>query len=143
VEVNLETNPAGELDMVALPQPPVTHNPYLLMGEMPPFLGKLHRYGGDINTKLGIRLLLLTGVRTIELRSATPEQFKLDVGLWIIPCTTVKQLQVRQRKERKEIPLSRVNPALHRAVEPSSDRDRQLLARCHSTGSAIPAFPSQ
>ena len=70
VEVNLETNPAGELDMVALPQPPATHNPYLLMGEMPPFLGKLHRYGGDINTQLGIRLLLLTGVRTIELRSA-------------------------------------------------------------------------
>jgi integrase len=104
VEVNLETNPAGELDMVALPQPPVTHNPYLLMGEMPPFLGKLHRYGGDINTQLGIRLLLLTGVRTIELRSATPEQFKLDVGLWIIPCGIVKQLQVRQRRERKEIP---------------------------------------
>jgi hypothetical protein len=76
--------------MVALPQPPTHHNPYLTMGEMPPFLGKLRRYGGDINTKLGIRLLLLTGVRTLELRSATPEQFKLDAGLWIIPCGIVK-----------------------------------------------------
>jgi integrase len=63
-----------------------------------------HRDGGDINTKLGIRLLLLTGVRTIELRSATPEQFKLNLGLWIIPCITVKQLQVRQRKARREVP---------------------------------------
>jgi integrase len=104
VEVNLEANPAGELDMVALPQPAARHNPYLTMGEMPLFLGTLRRYGGDINTLLGIRLLLLTGVRTIELRSATPEQFKLDVGLWIIPCGIVKQLKVRQRKERKEIP---------------------------------------
>jgi integrase len=103
VEVNLEANPAGELDMVALPQPPVSHNPYLTMGEMPLFLGKLRRYGGDI-AQLGIRLLFLTGVRTIELRSATPEQFKLDEGLWVIPCGIVKQLQVRQRKERKEIP---------------------------------------
>jgi integrase len=103
VEVNLEANPAGELDMVALPQPPVSHNPYLTMGEMPLFLGKLRRHGGVI-AQLGIRLLLLTGVRTIELRSATPEQFKLDVGLWVIPCGIVKQLQVRQRKERKEIP---------------------------------------
>jgi integrase len=104
VEVNFDTNPAGELDMVAVPQPPATHNPYLTMGEMPAFLGTLRRYGGDINTQLGLRLLLLTGVRTIELRSATPEQFKLDVGLWVIPCGIVKQLQVRQRKERKEIP---------------------------------------
>jgi integrase len=107
VEVNLETNPAGELDMVALPQPPVSHNPYLTMGEMPPFLGKLRRYGGDINTRLGIRLLLLTGVRTIELRSATPEQFKLGVGLWIIPCATVKQCKCGNgRNERKSRPTS-------------------------------------
>lgn len=104
VEVNFDTNPAGELDMVAVPQPPATHNPYLTMGEMPAFLATLRRYGGDINTQLGLRLLLLTGVRTIELRSATPEQFKLDVGLWVIPCGNVKQLQVRQRRERKEIP---------------------------------------
>jgi integrase len=116
VEVNLETNPAGDLDMVALPQPPARHNPYLLMGEMPPFLGKLQSYRGDINTQLGLRLLLLTGVRTLELRSATPEQFKLDVGLWIVPCVIVKQLQVRQRKERKEIPPYIV-PLSRQAIE--------------------------
>jgi integrase len=48
-------------------------------------------------TQLGIRLLLLTGVRTGELRSATPEQFDLEPGLWIIPPQNVKQLQNKIR----------------------------------------------
>jgi integrase len=42
-------------------------------------------------------LLLLTGVRTGELRSATPEQFDLEPGLWIIPPQNVKQLQNKIR----------------------------------------------
>jgi integrase len=50
------------------------------MSELPVFLRKLRNYRsrGDINTQLGLRLLLLTGVRTGELRSATPEQFELE-----------------------------------------------------------------
>jgi integrase len=46
-----------------------------------------------------LRLLLLTGVRTGELRSAMPEQFDLERGLWIIPPVLVKQLQQRLRLE--------------------------------------------
>jgi len=34
---------------------------------------------------MAVRLLLLTGVRGCELRQATPEQFDLERGLWIIP----------------------------------------------------------
>jgi hypothetical protein len=41
VEVNLETNPANDLDIVAIPQAPVTHNPFLRMNELPTFLCKL------------------------------------------------------------------------------------------------------
>ncbi|VFR90112.1 Integrase [plant metagenome] len=36
-------------------------------------------------TQMAVRLLLLTGVRTGELRLATPDQFDLARGLWIIP----------------------------------------------------------
>jgi integrase len=106
VEVNLATNPAADLDIVAIPRPPVTHNPYLRMSELPAFLQKLGNYRGhgDINTQLGLRLLLLTGVRTCELRSATPEQFDLGHGLWTIPPVIVKQLQERLRLEDKDIP---------------------------------------
>ena len=33
---------------------------------------------------MGLQLLMLTGVRTGELRLAVPEQFDLERGLWII-----------------------------------------------------------
>src|SRR3546814_10516756 len=55
----------------------------------------------DLQTQLGIRLLLLTGVRTGELRLATPDQFDLNRRLWIIPPQIVKQLQDEMRKAGK------------------------------------------
>lgn len=97
----LEQSPASDLDVVAVPKSPVVHNPFLRMGELPELLQKLRQYKGKLQTQLGIRLLILTGVRTGELRLATPEQFDLDNGLWIIPPEVVKQLQVEMRKDRK------------------------------------------
>ncbi|HHH9404807.1 TPA: tyrosine-type recombinase/integrase, partial [Pseudomonas aeruginosa] len=89
----LEVNPAADLDVVAEPKPPVAHNPYLHLPELPEFLQKLRRYNPrGWQTQLGVRLLFLTGVRTGELRLAEPEQFDLDRGLWIIPPQVVKQL---------------------------------------------------
>ncbi|EDV5272581.1 DUF4102 domain-containing protein [Salmonella enterica subsp. enterica serovar Mbandaka] len=98
----METNPASDLDVVAEPKPPVTHNPYLHLPELPEFLQKLRRYNPrGWQTQLGIRLLLLTGVRTGELRLAEPDQFDLDRGLWIIPPQVVKQLQEEMRRVGK------------------------------------------
>jgi len=70
----LEHNPASDLDVVALPKPPVSHNPFLRMDELPALMTALRNYGGANQTRLGLRLLLLTGVRTGELRLATPDQ---------------------------------------------------------------------
>lgn len=86
------------------------------MGELPTFLRKLRTYRGDVQTALGIRLLFLTGVRTGELRSATPDQFNLDSGLWVIPPVIVKQLQERLRKENASIPPYIV-PLSRQAIE--------------------------
>ena len=98
----LEVNPAADLDVVAEPKPPVAHNPYLHLPELPEFLQKLRRYNPrGWQTQLGVRLLFLTGVRTGELRLAEPEQFDLDRGLWIIPPQVVKQLQDEMRKAGK------------------------------------------
>ena len=98
----LEVNPAADLDVVAEPKPPVAHNPYLHLPEMPEFLQKLRLYNPrGWQTQLGVRLLFLTGVRTGELRLAEPEQFDLDRGLWIIPPQVVKQLQDEMRKAGK------------------------------------------
>ena len=85
----------------------MNHNPFLRMAELPKLLQRLRKYRGRLQTQLGLRLLLFTGVRTGELRLATPDQFDLDRGLWIIPPEVVKQLQVDMRRKRqlpKDIP---------------------------------------
>ncbi|PMY59695.1 MULTISPECIES: integrase arm-type DNA-binding domain-containing protein [Pseudomonas] len=99
----LEHNPASDLDVVALPKPPVSHNPFLRMDELPELMTALRNYGGANQTRLGLRLLLLTGVRTGELRLATPDQFDLKQRLWIIPAEVVKQLQLAMRKPGKQV----------------------------------------
>ncbi|WP_462402805.1 tyrosine-type recombinase/integrase [Pseudomonas sp. Marseille-QA0332] len=104
----LEHNPAADLDVVAMPKPPVEHNPFLRMDELPQLLSKLRAYHGGQQTLLGIWLLLLTGVRTGELRLATPGQFDLERRLWIIPAEVVKQLQLKIRKARSH--TSKVPP---------------------------------
>ena len=70
----------------------------LRMEQLPELLSKIRNYGGHLQTKLGLRLLLLTGVRTGELRYATPDQFDLEKQLWVIPPEVVKQLQVKMRR---------------------------------------------
>lgn len=102
VDLDLAGNPASDLDIVAVPQAPVTHNPFLTMDQMPEFLSKLQSYGGAETTTLGIWLLLLTGVRTGELRYATPDQIDLDKRLWIIPPDVVKQLQEKVRRDNNK-----------------------------------------
>lgn len=104
----LELNPASDLDVVALPKPPVVNNPYVLMEQLPELLAKIRQYGGQLQTKLGLRLLLLTGVRTGELRYATPDQFDLEKQLWIVPPEVVKQLQLKMRK--RDNPVGDIPP---------------------------------
>ncbi|WP_191833897.1 tyrosine-type recombinase/integrase [Pseudomonas fluorescens] len=99
----LEGSPASDLDVVAVPVPPAVNNPFLRLEELPDLLCKLRRYEGKVTTQLGVRLLLLTGVRTGELRQATPDQFDLERGLWIIPAEVVKQLQDSARKRGKRL----------------------------------------
>lgn len=142
----LESNPASDLDVVAVPKPPAAHNPFLRLPEVPALLQKIRRYRGAITTQLGIRLLLLTGVRTGELRLATPDQFDLDQGLWIIPPEIVKQLQNDMRKKGKrpqDIPpyivplpiqaieivrymLERMKPAQHYVFSHRSDLKKRI-----------------
>ncbi|MGU0693665.1 tyrosine-type recombinase/integrase [Pseudomonas aeruginosa] len=97
----LEHNPASDLDVVALPLPPVNHNPFLRMSELPKYLQRVRKYRGRLQTQLGLRLLMLTGVRTGELRQATPDQFDLNQGLWVIPANVVKQLKTDMRRKRQ------------------------------------------
>ena len=100
---NMAENPSKDLAVVAQPLPPIEHNPFLRMHELPMMLQTLRKYRGRLNTQLGIRMLMLTGVRTGELRFATPDQFDLDRGLWIIPVVRLKQRKLLTTKKRKRL----------------------------------------
>ena len=64
-----ERNPVPDL-RGALKTPVVKHRLYLKDSELPEYLEKLEAYDGEPQTKLALRLLLLTFVRTTELRAA-------------------------------------------------------------------------
>lgn len=93
----LEVNPAADLVIVAVPEPPEQHNPNLRRHELKELLVALRDFKCAEYARSAVKLLLLTGVRTIELRSATFDQFDFVEGLWTIPPGIVKQLQRRVR----------------------------------------------
>lgn len=77
-----------------------THHPHLSYTELPEFLSKLRAYN-SLLAKSATLLLLLTGVRTLELRAARWDEFDFDNALWTIP-------EERMKKRRKhQVPLSR------------------------------------
>ena len=79
----------------------VRHHAALSAVELPEFLDKLQNYDGDRQTKLALRLLLLTFVRTSELREAGWTEFNEEKSEWRIPAE-------RMKMQREHIvPLSR------------------------------------
>lgn len=112
----VEVNPATDLDIVAAEQPPVKHNPWLRLGELGEFVRTLRAYHGSLLVRLGVELMLLTGVRTAEIRHARHDQFDLDKRLWSIPASEVKQLRKLVRLKGSEVPDYLV-PLSSQAVE--------------------------
>ncbi|WP_336281307.1 tyrosine-type recombinase/integrase [Cronobacter dublinensis] len=84
----------------ALSKPKTQHFPFLTESELPAFVKALENYEGSLVTKYATQLLMLTGVRTIELRAAEWKEFDLDNALWEIP-------KERMKKRRPHlVPLS-------------------------------------
>jgi len=93
-------------------------------------------------TRCAIELLLLTGVRTGELRQATIDQFDLDGLLWTIPIKAVKQLSLLQRKVDHVIPpylvpLSRQAAEMVRKVHALTGGYRLILPGCNDPKKSI------
>lgn len=82
-------NPAGDL-RGALKTRKVTHHPALMAKDLPEFLHKLDTYEGDSQTKNALKLLVLTFVRTGELRAAEWSEFDLEDATWRIPAERMK-----------------------------------------------------
>jgi integrase len=82
-------NPAADMKGV-LKTHKVEHRSTISRGELPDFLKKLDSYSGELITKLALRLIVLTFVRTGELRGARWEEFDVDQGEWRIPAERMK-----------------------------------------------------
>lgn len=84
-----EFNPAADLSS-ALDVHQSNHFPFLKADEIPDFLRALNSYTGSRLVLIATKLLMITGVRTIELRAALWSEFDLDNAIWEIPAERMK-----------------------------------------------------
>jgi integrase len=105
-----ERNPAMDL-RGALKTPVTKHHAHLKADALPSFLQKLEVYDGELQTKLGLKLLLLTFVRTTELRGAEWSEIDWDKAEWRIPPSRMKM------KDPHIVPLSKQALALFRELQ--------------------------
>lgn len=92
-------NPVNDL-RGALKTPVRNHHAHLKADELPEFLQKLEAYDGEPQTKLALKLLILTFVRTTELRGAKWDEISFDKAEWRIPAERMKM------KDPHIVPLS-------------------------------------
>ncbi len=92
-------NPVSELVGV-LKAPKQKHFPHLSVTELGEFQRQLEQYSGSKITQIATQLLMLTGLRTIELRSAEWTEIDFEKRLWQIPVARMKM------KRPHMVPLS-------------------------------------
>ena len=84
-----EFNPAADLSS-ALEVHQSNHFQFLKADEIPDFLRALDSYTGSRLVQIATKLLMITGLRTIELRAALWQEFDLDYAIWEIPTERMK-----------------------------------------------------
>ncbi len=84
-----EYNPAPDLTS-AMQEHESTHYPFLSTEELPAFFKALAGYSGSELMVLAARLLILTGLRTGELRSALWSEIDSEKALWEISAERMK-----------------------------------------------------
>lgn len=105
---------------------PLGDNHFATFGEkdLPGFLKKLEGYGGAVQTRIAIKLLMLTFVRPSELTAAAWAEFDLDKAEWRIPAERMKMGQMH--------------------IVPLSDQAMELLRELHTMTAYSPfLFPSE
>jgi integrase len=104
-----DQDPAGPLQG-AIERNRTKHSKALSKAELKRLISTLHDYGGDPATMFGLELILLTFVRTIELRGARWEEINFDKAEWRVPADRMKMREVHI------VPLSRQSMAILKAL---------------------------
>ena len=105
-----EYNPIADIGG-ALQTPTSRHYPFLPIAEIPELIRSIQACPGHDVVKIATRLLVLTGVRTAELRGAPWAEFDLDNALWLVPAARMKMRRAHL------VPLSKQAVAALRVLE--------------------------
>jgi integrase len=119
-----QRNPVPDL-RGALKAPVKTHHAHLKAVDLAEFLDKLEIYDGALQTKLAIRLLMLTFVRTAELRAAVWKEMDLDKAEWRIPAERMKM------RDPHIVPLSRQAVEVLRELQERTGNRQYLFPNQH------------
>lgn len=110
----------------ALKRREVRHYNALKESELPEFLKKLDTYDGHNMTRHAIRLLMLTFVRTNELRAAKWTEFDFDKAEWRVPAERMKT------RAEHLVPLSRQAIAALEQVKALSGNREHVFPNEHN-----------
>jgi integrase len=101
VEGLCDRNPANDIGLADahIQSPPVKHRNSLAPQDVPELLRKIDTYddvnGGSVITKLAMKLMSYTFVRTGELISAKWSEFDLQNNVWVVPAERMKKVKGR------------------------------------------------
>ena len=98
-----------------------SHYARLEAKELPEFFLRLEEYNGDLQTKLALKLLILTFVRTGELRGAKWEEIDVEKAQWRIPAERMKM------RDPHIVPLSHQAIEIIKTLEPISKHSLHLF----------------
>ncbi len=128
-----ERNPAADIKPEDALKPTKKKNHARLdEKDLPELLQKIDAYDGQLLTRLALKLMALTFVRTSELIGARWEEFNLDLKQWRIPASRMKMktqhivpLSTQAIEAIEDIKSLRVDDAL---LFPSERRDGKLMS---------------
>jgi integrase len=113
-------NPARDIQG-AIQLPPTKHHQPLKARELPEFLTKIDAYEGRPETRIALKLLLLTFVRGGELVGATWDEIDGERKEWRVPAARMKM------KEEHIVPLSRQALALLKELRPITGHRQHIF----------------
>jgi integrase len=120
VTLRADSDPAAALRGAVI-RPPINHSKPMSREEIGEFVLKVRGYGGNRTTAIAVRILLLTFVRTVEMRKAEWTEINLDESEWRIPSEKMKM------RRPHIVPLSRQVVALLRELQRITGAGRWLF----------------
>jgi integrase len=120
-------NPAASLRGALKPVVQKNHA-YIKPNELREYLKTLEAYDGALQTRLALKFLLLTFVRTGELRGAAWSEIDLDKAEWRIPAERMKM------KDPHTVPLSRQAIAILKELQAITGQWQYVFPNQHKPG---------